>query len=132
MSATPIPTAEVPALLEDLRRYERALSVVAETLEREDDDGLEAFERATSRLAEFAPLLERLQGGALPPEGPERAALETRLRAVRVRHRLLSQSAEQLRGRVDAALTTVREFRRKTRFYGASGEQLGGNCDIAG
>ena len=121
------PTSEAGKLLAELGQYELALGVVLSVLEAEGI-GDDALTQAAARLADFGPLMARLEAGELP-DGPE---FEAKLQTVRLQHGILSQAAVQQQGEVGEGLTKVREVRRKAGFYHSSGADVGASCDIAG
>ncbi len=114
-------------LLAQMGGYECALGELLSLVES-DSSGDESFKQAVDRLAEFGPLLKRLEAGNLPTD----QEFTSKLQAVRLQHGMLSQAANQEQAEVGAALAKVRETRRKTGFYGATGSDVGLSCDMAG
>lgn len=124
MSSTELADAE---LLTRMAEYKTALGELM-SLVAADSTSEAAFAQAIGRLAEFGPLLKRIEAGDLPASEEFAAQLQ----AVRLQHGMLSQTAVKEQVEVGEALAKVRELRRKAGFYGATGSEVGSSCDMAG
>ena len=125
--------SESPSLaswLDPLESYEGALANGLVVLEA-SDLSLESLTRAMEQLEAAALRTSSLRSLDDIPSLAERGRVEERLRQVRLRHGLVLQRAAERLGEVDQALQSLREFRKKVDFYGASGSEMGESCDIA-
>jgi len=107
--------------------YEAAVDAVLSLVE-EDSASEEVFAQAANRLSGFASLMARLEAGNLPSG----ADFQANLKSARLKHSLLSSAATERQADVGEALTKVRETRKKSNFYGATGSEVGVSCDMSG
>lgn len=121
------PSLSDSELLVQIGAYESAVDALL-TIVEEDSASEEVLAQATTRLSEFASLLERLEEGHLPT-GSE---FQSKLKSARLKHSLLSSAATERQTEVGEALTKLRETRKKTGFYGATGSEVGASCDMSG
>lgn len=114
-------------LLAQMGEYEAAVDALLSIVEQ-DDASDEAFSQAAARLSEFGSLLARLEAGNLPAD----ATFQAHLKSIRLKHTLLSTAALASKSEIGEALTKVREMRKQTGFYGATGSEVGVSCDMSG